>query len=152
MPPGTSPAPPALEPFIVSVEHIAIVVRSIDVALRTYGGNLRLAHRGTEEVARDKVRVAFLATGESHLELVEPIDPAGDSGVARFLAKRGEGFHHLAFRVRDIDAALRSLAVAGVALLDPHARPGSRGTRVAFLHPKSCHGVLVELVDGGTRA
>ena len=90
------------------------------------------------------LNVAFVGVGESQIELLEPSDPEGT--VARFLARRGEGMHHLCFEVPDVDAAIADLAARGVELIDQHAEPGAQG-RVAFLHPRANHGVLIELMS-----
>ena len=95
-------------------------------------------------IPADRVRIAFLPVGDVRLELVEPTDDT--TGVARFLASRGEGFHHVCFEVADISAALTRLSIDGVELLDTSPRRGAEGP-VAFLHPWSCHGVLVELIE-----
>jgi methylmalonyl-CoA epimerase len=126
------------------IDHIAIAVHSIEEALQAYEGALGLELAGVGEVPEQGVRVAFLPTGESELELVEPL--ASDSGVAKFLEKRGEGIHHICFEVDDIEAVLQDLAARGVRLIDEQPRRGAQG-RVAFLHPKSTHGVLIELIE-----
>ena len=95
-------------------------------------------------IPSDRVNIAFLPVGQVKLELVEPTDES--TGVARFLASRGEGFHHVCFEVPDISAALTRLGLDGVELIDTTPRPGAEGP-VAFLHPRSCHGVLVELIE-----
>jgi methylmalonyl-CoA/ethylmalonyl-CoA epimerase len=98
-------------------------------------------------VAEQKVRVAFLAVGESRIELLEPTSP--DSPVAKFLEKNGEGTHHVAYEVEDLEGALAELAAAGVKLIDQVPRRGAHGTRIAFLHPKATGGVLTELCEPG---
>ena len=126
------------------IDHIAIAVHSIEEALQAYEGALGLELADVGEVSEQAVRVAFLPMGESALELVEPL--TSDSGVAKFLEKRGEGIHHICFEVGDIEAALQNLAAKGVRLIDEQPRQGAHG-RVAFLHPKSTHGVLIELIE-----
>jgi methylmalonyl-CoA epimerase len=126
------------------IDHIAIAVHSIEEALQAYEGALGLELADVGEVPEQGVRVAFLPTGESELELVEPL--TSESGVAKFLEKRGEGIHHICFEVDDIEAALQDLADKGVRLIDEQPRQGAHG-RVAFLHPKSTHGVLIELIE-----
>jgi methylmalonyl-CoA epimerase len=126
------------------IDHIAIAVHSIEEALQAYEGALGLELADVGEVPEQGVRVAFLPTGESELELVEPL--TSESGVAKFLEKRGEGIHHICFEVDDIEAALQDLADKGVPLIDEQPRQGAHG-RVAFLHPKSTHGVLIELIE-----
>jgi len=130
--------------MIKKIDHIAIVVRSIEEALRTYEGALGLELADVEEVPEQAVKVAFLPVGDSEIELVEPLTT--DSGVAAFLEKRGEGMHHICLEVEDIEAALRDLAAKRIRLIDQQPRQGAHG-RVAFLHPKSAHGVLIELIE-----
>jgi methylmalonyl-CoA/ethylmalonyl-CoA epimerase len=96
------------------------------------------------DIPSDRVRIAFLAVGESKVELVEPTDDS--TGVARFLASKGEGFHHVCFEVADLAAELTRLAIDGLELIDSAPRRGAEGP-VAFLHPRSCHGVVVELIE-----
>ena len=132
--------------MLKKIDHIAIVVRSIEEALKVYRDALGLPLAHVQEVPEQKVKIAFLPIGDCEIELVEPT--AADSGVARFLEKRGEGLHHICFEVEDIEAALRDLAAKGVRLIDRQPRQGAIG-RVAFLHPKSAHGVLIELVEKG---
>jgi methylmalonyl-CoA epimerase len=126
------------------VHHVAVVVREMNAALRFYRDTLGLAPGPVVPIPPDRVNIAFLPVGEVKIELVEPTDET--TGVARFLATRGEGFHHVCFEVADIAATLNRLAAEGVQLIDAAPRPGAEGP-VAFLHPKSCHGVLVELIE-----
>jgi len=128
--------------MIKRVSHIAVVVEEIEQALGVFRDALGLQPSHTETIAEQDVRVAFLRVGESQIELVEPIGT--ESGVARFLATRGEGTHHICLEVDDIDAALADLKGKGVRLIDRAPVAGARG-RVAFVHPKSTHGVLIEL-------
>ena len=130
--------------MIKKIDHIAIIVRNIKEALQVYEGALGLELTDVEEAPEQAVKVAFLPVGESEIELVEPLTT--DSGVARFLEKRGEGLHHICLEVEDIEAALRDLAAKGVRLIDEQPCQGAHG-RVAFLHPKSTHGVLIELIE-----
>jgi methylmalonyl-CoA epimerase len=129
---------------IKKIDHIAIVVRSIEEALQVYQEALGLELTDVKEMSEDAVRVAFLPVGESEIELVEPLTT--DRGVARFLEKQGEGMHHICLEVEDIEAALQDLATKGIRLIDQQPRQGAHG-RVAFLHPKSTHGVLIELIE-----
>ena len=129
---------------IKKIDHIAIVVRSIEEALQVYEGALGLELTDVKEVPEQAVTVAFLPVGESKIELVEPLTT--DGGVARFLEKRGEGLHHICLEVDDIEAALQDLAAQGIRLIDEQPRQGAHG-RVAFQHPKSAHGVLIELIE-----
>lgn len=126
------------------VDHIAIAVRDLEAALEFFRERLGLDVDQVATVERDRVRVAFLPVGDTHLELLEPLDEAGP--VARFIDRRGEGLHHVCLEVEDIGAALAELGEAGVELIDRVPRPGAEGL-VAFIHPKSSHGVLLELVQ-----
>jgi methylmalonyl-CoA/ethylmalonyl-CoA epimerase len=126
------------------VHHVAIVVRSIEGALEVYRDLLGMPLQEIQDIASDKVRIAFLGVGESKVELVEPTDDT--TGVARFLAKQGEGFHHVCFEVSNLSEELTRLAINGVELIDSAPRRGAEGP-VAFLHPRSNHGVLVELIE-----
>jgi methylmalonyl-CoA/ethylmalonyl-CoA epimerase len=126
------------------VHHVAVVVRDLDAALATYRDRLGLPVALVLGIESDGVTIAFLTIGESRVELVAPTD-AG-TGVARFLESRGEGFHHVCFETPDVDAALADLSANGVEVIDRQARRGAEGP-VAFLHPRACHGVLVELIE-----
>jgi methylmalonyl-CoA epimerase len=126
------------------VHHVAVVVRSIEDALTLYHDLLGLPLETILDVPNDRVRIAFLGVGESKVELVEPTDDT--TGVARFLDSKGEGFHHVCFEVADLTAELTRLGIEGVELIDSAPRRGAEGP-VAFLHPRSCHGVLVELIE-----
>jgi len=125
------------------INHIGIAVKNIEASLPFYRDVLGMAFEGSEEVAEQKVRVAFLAVGESRIELLEPT--ADDSPVAGFIAKNGEGIHHIAYEVDDLVAALDRLREQGVRLIDRQPRQGAHGTRIAFLHPRATGGVLTEL-------
>ena len=129
---------------VVRVHHVAVVVREMSAALGFYRDILGLAPGPVVAIPQDRVNIAFLPVGETRIELVEPTDDT--TGVARFLEARGQGFHHVCFEVADIAATLTRLAVDGVELIDTAPRPGAEGP-VAFLHPRSCHGVLVELIE-----
>jgi len=131
----------------VKVDHIGIAVRDIQEALKVYQGALGLQLREIVEVPDQKVEVAFLPAGETSLELVRPT--ANDTGIAKFLESRGEGIHHICLEVDDIEAALARLKANGVPLIDRTPRQGAHG-RVAFVHPKGMHGVLLELVEHQT--
>jgi methylmalonyl-CoA/ethylmalonyl-CoA epimerase len=128
------------------LDHVAIAVPSISTALPLF--ELLANARGSqvERVEAQNVDVAFVGTGESRIELLEPT--SADSTVQKFLDKRGPGLHHIAYRVSDIEAALAHLAASGIRLIDEKPRTGAGGHRVAFLHPHSTNGVLVELVEG----
>jgi methylmalonyl-CoA/ethylmalonyl-CoA epimerase len=126
------------------VHHVAIIVRDIDEALAMYRDTLGMPVEVVLPMEADGVTIAFLAVGETKIELVQPTDP--DTGVARFLDKKGEGFHHVCVETPDVDVTLDELAARGVELIDTAARKGAEGP-VAFLHPRSCNGVLVELIE-----
>jgi methylmalonyl-CoA/ethylmalonyl-CoA epimerase len=129
------------------INHIGIAVHSIDASVSFYRDTLGMEFEGTEVVEEQKVKVAFLAVGESRIELLEPTSP--ESPVAKFLEKNGEGTHHLAYEVADIEAVLADLKAKGVRLVDETPRNGAHGTRIAFLHPKATGGVLTELCEPG---
>lgn len=126
------------------VHHVALIVASIDDALGFWRDTLGLQLETVMDIPTDRVRIAFLGVGESRIELVEPTDDT--TGVARFLASKGQGFHHVCFEVPDLADTLRGLAAAGIELIDTAPRRGAEGP-VAFLHPRSGHGVLVELIE-----
>ncbi len=130
---------------VIALSHLGIAVRSIESTLGFYEGVLGLSCEHIEEVVSQQVRAAFLPVGRTRLELLEPTGPA--SPIARFLAKRGEGLHHMAFEVEDAGRALEGAKAQGVKLVDAVPRAGARGCLVGFLHPASCHGVLVEFVE-----
>lgn len=132
------------------LDHIGIAVRRLDERLPFYRDLLGLEHAGTEDVATEGVRAAFLPAGRTRLELLEPL--RDDATLARHLAKRGEGVHHLCFEVEDLDAALHRLEAAGHEIVGGGARPGAEGSRVAFLHPRRTGGVLVELRTRGRQS
>jgi methylmalonyl-CoA epimerase len=130
----------------VTIDHIGIAVSSISEALAFYRDALGLEVEAPEEVASQRVRAHFIPTGESALELLEAT--SDDSPIAKYLAKRGPGIHHVTLRVDDISAALAQLKARGVRLIDDVPRPGAHGSRVAFIHPSSTDGVLIELKQG----
>ena len=132
--------------MIIKVDHIAIAVRDLEQALKPYQEALGLTPSDVEEVTDQQVRIAFLPVGDTDIELLEPT--AADSGVARFLEKRGEGLHHICLEVDDLEATLAALKAQGVRLIDEKPRDGGRGKRIAFVHPRSMQGVLVELIQG----
>jgi methylmalonyl-CoA epimerase len=138
---------PAVPPRIRrlgKVHHLAVVVQSIDAAVRLWRDMLGLELESIMDIPTDKVRIAFLGVGESKVELVEPTDDT--TGVARFLASKGEGFHHICFEVDNLSEALIRLELDGLELIDTAPRRGAEGP-VAFIHPHSCQGVLVELIE-----
>jgi len=130
--------------MIGPIDHVGIAVRRLDAALVTYR-SMGLAPESIEVLAFQGVRAAFLPAGDVSIELLEPLTP--DGVIARFLERRGESLHHVAFRVPDIGGELERLREAGMRLVDEEPRVGARGRLVAFVHPSSVHGVLVELVQ-----
>jgi methylmalonyl-CoA/ethylmalonyl-CoA epimerase len=129
--------------MIQSIDHLGIAVRSIDEAVPLYETALGLRCLGREEVASQRVKTAFFDVGGVHLELLEPTSP--DSPVAKFIAERGEGLHHIAFRTDNIEGQLAQASSNGIRLINPTPLDGAAGKLVAFLHPKSTRGVLTEL-------
>jgi len=130
----------------MKVDHIGIAVKSLAEAMKVYDV-LGLAASSYEDVEDQGVRVAMLPIGESRIELLEPLHK--DSPVERFMTKRGEGIHHIAIRVDDIEEALERFKKSGARLIDSAPRRGAHNTRIAFVHPASTHGVLLELVEHG---
>lgn len=128
---------------IEKIAHVGVAVESIETWISYYRDVLGLEYKGSEDVAEQKVRVAFFEIGESKIELLEPTSP--DSPIASFLEKRGGGIHHIAVLVDDIEAALAKHHKAGARLIDNEPRIGAHGMRIAFIHPKSSGGVLMEL-------
>ena len=128
-----------------TIDHVGVAVEDIDSALALYRDSLGLPLVHRETVAEQGVDAALLDVGESHVELLQPLGP--ETAVGKFLAKRGPGLHHVAYRVDDIDATLNELASAGIRLIDEQPRIGIRGSRVAFVHPASTGGVLTEIVE-----
>lgn len=129
---------------ITKIHHVAVVVRDLDEVLGLYQKSFGLELEKVMPVPYDRVRIGFLNVGEVKVELVQPTDDT--TGVARFLESKGEGFHHVCFELPDVQAALDRLAAEGLQLIDTKPRMGADGP-VAFVHPRSCHGVLVELVE-----
>jgi methylmalonyl-CoA/ethylmalonyl-CoA epimerase len=127
------------------IDHVGVAVRDLEAGISLYEGTLgmRLVHR--ETVESQGVEAALLDVGDGHVELLRPL--AEDTPVGKFLERRGEGLHHVAYAVEDIDAELDRLGKAGVELIDSEARVGIRGSRVAFLHPRATGSVLTELVE-----
>jgi methylmalonyl-CoA/ethylmalonyl-CoA epimerase len=134
--------------MLTKINHVGVAVNSIEEALPFYRDALGMTLAGTEEVASQMVRVAFLVVGESKIELLEPTSP--NSPVAKFLEKNGPGVHHLAYGVADIEAAIARLTAQGVRMIDAAPRDGAHGARIAFIHPKSSGGVLTELCQCGS--
>jgi len=127
------------------IDHIGVAVEDLDGAIALYEQSfeMTLAHR--ETVADQGVEAVLLDVGEGHVELLAPLAP--DTAVGKFLARKGEGLHHVAYAVDDIDAALERIAATGIELIDAKPRVGIRDSRVAFLHPRSTGGVLTEIVE-----
>jgi methylmalonyl-CoA epimerase len=134
-----------MDPPRLPLDHIAIAVRSLNEAVPVFEQLLGVRASTPEVVETQGVRIAFLEAGPALLELLEPLAP--DSPVGRFLDRRGPGLHHIALRVADLPAELQHLQAAGVRLIDENPRAGARGHRIAFIHPHSLSGVLVELVE-----
>ncbi len=128
-----------------TIHHIAIAVRDLDAALAFYRDGLGLEMTERRVVPEEGVEIAFLPAGEGEIELLQPLSEEG--GVARFLEKRGEGLHHICLRVDNIEEAMERLRAAGAKLLSEEPRVGAHGTRYVFVHPKSAHGVLLELYE-----
>jgi len=132
-----------------TLDHIGIAVANLEEALRFYRDALGLEIETPEEAPSQRVRAHFIPTGDCALELLEATDE--ESPIAKYIARRGPGLHHITLRVDDIVAALARLKSRGVRLIDDTPRPGAHGSLVAFIHPSSAHGVLVELKQGGER-
>ena len=133
--------------MIRRIAHIAMVVKDLQAALALYERALGLTCSHMEEIPEQEVTIAFLPTGDSEIELLQPT--TADSGIARFLEKRGEGMHHICLEVDDIEAMLAELKARGVALINERPKQGAYG-RIAFIHPKAAHGVLIELMEPPT--
>ena len=131
----------------MKIDHIGIAVKSLTEAAAIYENALGLKVNAYDQVDEQGVRVAMLNIGESRIELLEPTGP--ESPIQKFMTKRGEGIHHIAITVDDIEKALERLKAAGVRLVDNEPRRGAHNTRIAFVHPSSTHGVLLELVQHG---
>ncbi len=131
--------------MIKRIDHIAIVVQDLDAALKVYRDTLGLPLTHVRDVPAEGVKVAFLPMpeGDGEIELVQPT--AEETGIARYLAKRGEGMHHICVEVDDIRAARAELAAQGLLVLEQEPRLGPQGQQYVFIHPKSAHGVLIEL-------
>ena len=130
---------------VLKVDHIGIAVKSIDETKQLYGELLGLNHAGSETVAEQKVTTAFFPVGDTEVELLESTSP--DGPIAKYLEKKGEGIQHIAFRVENIEESLAELKAKGVQLIDEKPRSGAGGAKIAFLHPKSTFGVLIELCE-----
>jgi methylmalonyl-CoA epimerase len=141
--PSVTSVPPSIR-SLGKVHHVALIVASIETALGFWRDTLGAPLETIMDIEHDRVRIAFLTVGESKVELVQPTDDT--TGVARFLATKGEGFHHVCFEVGNLAETLIRLELDGLELIDSAPRRGAEGP-VAFIHPRSCHGVLVELIE-----
>ncbi len=131
--------------MIKKIDHIGVAVKELNEATRFYTENLGLEIEGIEEVKEQKVKFAFIPVGGSRIELLQSIDPNGP--VAKFIEKKGEGIHHVALEVDGIEETLQKLKDQGVQLIDEKPRIGAHGNKIAFLHPRSAKGVLMELCE-----
>jgi methylmalonyl-CoA epimerase len=127
------------------ISHIGVAVENLNEAVKLYCESLGLEIEGTEEVKEQRVKVAFIPVGETRIELIESTDPNGI--IAKFIERRGEGIHHIALEVDHIEDALKKLKETGVQLIDEKPRIGAHKMKIAFLHPKSTKGVLLELCE-----
>ena len=132
-------------PMLTEIDHVAIAVNDLEAAIKYYADVFGATVDHREVVESDGVEEALLKVAESYVQLLTPI--RGDSPVAKYLEKKGEGIHHVGYRVADCAAALQSVKDAGGKVIDEAPRPGSRGTTVAFVHPKASFGTLIELVQ-----
>jgi len=133
--------------MLKKINHIGIAVKSLETSIPFYRDQLGMSFEGTEEVVEQKVKVAFFQIGESRIELLEPT--TDDSPIAKFLEKKGEGVHHMAYEVDDVGIALAEMKEQGVRLIDETPRLGAHNSLIAFLHPKSTGGVLTEICQMG---
>ena len=131
--------------MILKLDHVAIAVADLDQGVLRWASDLGLIDEGREDVESQKTTTAFLAVGDTHVELVHPL--GGEGPIADSLAKRGPGIHHLCFRTDDLDAEVERLRARGWVFTTEAPRPGAHGSRVIFAHPKSTGGVLIELVE-----
>ncbi len=129
----------------IKVDHIGIAVKNLDESLKFYQDVLGLKCEGVEEVAEQKVRVAFLPCGDSELELLE--STTEDGPIAKFIEKKGEGIQHIAIKVDNIEKAIQEMLDKGMRMIDEAPRYGAGGAKIAFMHPKSSNGVLLELSE-----
>ena len=130
---------------IIKLDHIGIAVRSLDAARKVFTDSLGIQVGGREEVPAQKVRLEFYQIGETRIECLEPT--SDDSPIAKFLERKGESIHHIALQVSDVAKALEQAKANGIEPIDSEPRVGAGGTKIAFLHPKSTHGLLIELVE-----
>jgi methylmalonyl-CoA/ethylmalonyl-CoA epimerase len=140
------PAELSSAPVFGRIDHIGVAVDDLDEAVALYSERFGMPVQHRETVEEQGVEAVLVGIGESHVELLRPLGP--DTAVGRFLERNGPGLHHVAYSTDDIESALDAVRSAGLALIDERPRTGIRGSRVAFLHPKSTGGVLTELVEG----
>jgi len=133
--------------MLKKIDHIGIAVKDIEETAKFYRDMMGMKFLGIEEVADQKVKVAFFEIGETHIELVCPTSP--ESAVAKHLEKKGEGIHHICYATDDIVAELKRLKDKGARLVDEEPRTGAHGAKIAFIHPKTSKGVLTELSQKG---
>ncbi|MDZ7822126.1 MAG: methylmalonyl-CoA epimerase [Candidatus Marinimicrobia bacterium] len=131
--------------MVEKISHIGVAVRSLEEQIPFYRDVLGLDFAGTETVEDQKVKVAFFNVGDTRIELLEPL--SDESPVSAFIEKRGQGVHHIAYRVKDCASSLKKMEEAGLRLIDKAPRTGAGGDRIAFLHPKSTFGILTELTE-----
>lgn len=134
--------------MLKKIDHIGIAVRNLENALHIFKDLLGMQYTGQEVVPDQEVKVAFLPIGESEIELLESTSPEGN--IAKFIEKKGEGIHHIALQVDDLESVLGDLEKKGVRLIDQKPRYGAGGARIAFIHPKSTNGILIELCEHQT--
>ena len=130
--------------MIKKLDHVSIVVQDLDEGIKTYENLLGIKHSHVEEIPDQGIKAAMIKVGDVEIELIQPT--SAESGVAKFLEKKGEGIHHVCFEVDDVDKELASLAAKGIDLIDKQGRKGLAG-RIGFIHPRSTSGVLVELAQ-----
>ncbi|MTI68041.1 MAG: methylmalonyl-CoA epimerase [Firmicutes bacterium] len=131
--------------MVKKVDHIGVAVKDLEETLKFYRDVLGLELQGTEVVKDQRVKVAFLPVGDTEMELLESTDKEGP--IYKYIEKKGEGIQHIAYRVDDIEKAIKEMKEKGIKMIDEKPRYGAGGAKIAFLHPKSTHGVLVELCE-----
>jgi methylmalonyl-CoA/ethylmalonyl-CoA epimerase len=131
--------------MLKKINHVAVAVNNVEEAAKFYQDVLGLTLTGVEVVTPQKTKVGFFEIGESNIELVQPSEP--DSPLVKFLETKGQGIHHICFEVDDVEAEVKGLIEKGATMVDQKPRPGAHGTKVAFVHPKSSNGVLIELCE-----
>lgn len=131
--------------MVNKVDHIGVAVKNLDETLKFYEDILGMKCHGTETIEEQKVKVAFLPIGDTEVELLESTEE--DGPIAKYIEKRGEGIQHIAFRVDDIEKAIAAMKEKGMRMIDEKPRYGAGGAKIAFVHPKSTHGILLELCE-----